>query len=256
MRNVTTISITDYKMISPTLAKVIVAWTGSMGKEEMAETLTDKFSYLAQPVEGSFRKLNSNTAVGFVRANREIRVLDKKPNSDGIVASRTKYRVMSSNILMDNADKTLWEVKDDGAGGQFLARHGNENLAELIEAGTNHKRQDCPKVSTITMAKAAKGEFAAFCGTDGNMDYGFVTKISDTKCQVMARSTRTLTTVPMELVASLSLIPIDKEVHKIIAKEMTKDDISNAATYWRNLFSYAPEYADEMVHYTESDAVL
>src|SRR5271167_1679662 len=110
----TTVAITDYKMKSETLAKVIVSFTGSQSKEELRSALLEKFDGLAAPVEDSFRIVKAGVAVGFVRANKEVRVVSDKE-------IRASYKVMSSNIMMDNDDKSLWEVRE-GKAGKFLAR--------------------------------------------------------------------------------------------------------------------------------------
>jgi hypothetical protein len=252
-----TITITDHKLVTPTLARVIVAWTGEMSTETMAGMLTEQMKYLATPVENSFRSLTKDTAVGFVRANREIRELNEaKDPKTGQVMARVQYKVMSNNILMDNKDRTLWEVKD-GPGGKYLARHGNENLAELIEATTNFQRTDVPKLSRITIAKAGRGEFAAYCGLDGNMDYGFVTRTSNTKCEIMSMATQRPVVVPNQLIASLTPVSIDKEIHKaVMARVQTSGEVAQAAEYWRTLYSYDKPYADAFVKYTNESASM
>src|ERR1700676_2545328 len=136
MQNITnTVSITDYQMKTATLAKVIVSFTGKQTKDELRASLLQKFDGLAAPVEDSFRIVKAGVAVGFIRANKEVRVVNDKE-------LRASYRVMSSNIMMDNADKSLWEIRE-GKAGKFLARHGHEDLSELVNASVN-RRSDVP----------------------------------------------------------------------------------------------------------------
>ncbi len=252
-QQIQTIAVTDYSVINPTLAKVIVAYTGMVTKAEMAEAIAQDFSEKAVPVLSSFRSIGKNSAVGFLRANKEIRVLGDDPKE--VQAARKQYRVLGSNIMMDNADKSLWEIRS-GPGGKFLARHGQEDLAELVEANTNHRRQDVPKLSRLTMARAAKGEFAAFVTPDGVMDYGFVLRANSQKCEVLSQAIRTTKVVPMELVASLHQVNIARDVHQMVVAALTKEQQKTEADYWRTLFSYAPDYAEQMVRYVEEDAAI
>jgi len=142
-----TIAITDYELQSPTLARVIVSYTGHMTREQIRANLLEQFDNQAAPVENSFHIIkshnNGGAAVGFVRANKEVRVVDDKE-------IRAGYRMMASNIMMDNADRSLWEVRE-GRGGKFLARHGQEDLSELVEAKLQ-RRQDIPALRHIAMA--------------------------------------------------------------------------------------------------------
>src|SRR5271167_4097532 len=165
-----TVAITDFKMKSETLAKVLVSFTGNQTKEELRASLLQKFDGLAAPVEDSFRIVKAGVAVGFIRANKEIRVVSDKE-------LRASYKVMSSNIMMDDADKSLWEIRE-GKAGKFLARHGHEDLSELVNASV-HRRSDIPALRSLQIAKAASGEFVSFVSKSGDMDHGFVVASND-----------------------------------------------------------------------------
>ncbi|MNX93460.1 hypothetical protein D3C86_1256430 [compost metagenome] len=252
-----TITVTDHKLVSPTLARVIVAFTGDMNGEAKAAMLTEQLKYLGAPVENSFRSLGRDTAVGFVRANREIREFDDtRDPKTGQITARAQYKVMSNNVLMDNKDRSLWQVKD-GPGGKYLARHGNENLAELIEATTNYSRTDVPKLSRISDPKAARGEFAAFCGLDGNMDYGFVTRVSASKTEVVSMASHRAVVIPNQLIASLTPVGIDKDIHKqVMARVQTRDEKSKQIEYWKTLYAFDKPYADAYVTYVNNMATM
>jgi hypothetical protein len=240
MHNITqTVAITDYQMKSPTLAKVIVSFTGSQTKDELRAALSEKFEGLAAPVEDSFRIVRAGVAVGFVRANKEVRVVNDKE-------LRASYRVMSSNIMMDNADKTLWEVRE-GKAGKFLARHGHEDLSELVNASVN-RRTDIPAIRHIQIAKAAPGEFVSYVSKTGDMDHGFCVASSDKQVKVVSMSSRSATVVDYDVVTAISQVPI----HKAFVKEMatagiSRQDKQQQIEYWTKLYSWAPEYLDEKI---------
>lgn len=247
-----TLSLTDYKLIKPTLAKVVIATTGTMSREDMADMLCAKLKYLAAPVAGSFRKLTTNSAIGFIRANKQTRSLDAAGKRGDVTA---RYKVMGANLLMDKQDRTLWEVRS-GPSGAYVTRHGQEDLSELVEASL-HSRADVPRIGRVTMAKAAVSEFAAYCTDTGVMDYGFVTRSNDSAAEVISASTKQKVVVKNEMIAGLYPVTIDREVHlQVTARTMTADERAKAADYWRTLFSYAPEYADELIKDVNETAVM
>lgn len=233
-----TLAITDYEMINPKLAKVVISTTGNMTKERLRDALLAKFNGLAAPVENSFREVKAGVAVGFVRANKEIRVVDEKE-------IRASYRVMSSNIMMDNSDKSLWEVRE-GRGGKYLARHGHEDLSELVEASV-YRRQDIPGVRHISMAGAVKNEFASFVSKTGDLDHGFVlaTSTDGKKARIMSIATGIPETVSMDCVTNLAQVGIPKEFAKQMVKaNISKDDKAQAKEYWSRLYAYDPDYLE------------
>jgi len=243
MNIVDTVAITDFKMQSETLAKVIVSFTGKQTKDQLRAAIQEKFEHLAAPVEDSFRIIKAGVAVGFVRANKEVRVVNDNE-------LRASYRVMSSNIMMDNADKSLWEVRQ-GKAGKFLARHGHEDLSELVNASVN-RRQDIPALRHIQIAKAASGEFVSFVSKTGDMDHGFVVASSDKQLKVVSFASHSATVIDYDVVTAISPVP----VHKAFAKSMVKAGISRAdkaqaVEYWKQYYSYAPDYLAETIQQVE-----
>ncbi|QDH83590.1 hypothetical protein [Achromobacter phage Motura] len=244
-----TVNITDRVMETPTLAKVIVTTTGNPTKSQIHASICEQLQYLGAPVENSFRKVKQGVYAGFVRANREVRVIEKQELT-------AKYRLLSSaaNIVMDKADESLWEVKS-GSGGSYLARHGNENLSELIdnrvEASAEFGRGYTPKVNQLTIGQGRRGEVAAFVTPSGDMDYGFIIRTAPDKCKVVSHTTKTEVVVPNRMVAGFYPVEIPREVHhKIMASFPVKASTkASEADYWKRAFAYAPEYADEIVDF-------
>jgi hypothetical protein len=239
-------------MKSETLAKVMVSFTGRFNKDSIRAALLEKLNGLAAPVENSFRMVKAHSAggvaVGFLRANKEVRVVENENEL------RASYRVMSSNILMDNADKSLWAVKE-GRAGKYLARHGNEDLSELVSASLN-RRADVPGLRHLSVAKAAAGEFVAFVGKTGDMDYGFAVRANADKVQVISHTTHTPMVVSYDMVASICQVPVPRE----FAKQMTKAGISRADKdqaneYWRKLYSYDTAYMNDVIEQVNEDTV-
>ena len=252
--NVCTASITDYEMISSKLARVIVAYTGKQTKADVVETLAKQMKYMATPVENSFRMLKANVMVGYVRANQELRPTDEKE-------IRASYKVVANNILMSNDDRTLWEVKK-GASGMFLARQGQEDLSELVNATVN-RRQDVPKIHQITASHvAASREFVAYASDSGDMDYGFCVKASKdgTKLQIVSSTTGRAEVIKATQVASVlpaNAVAIPRDAHqKVLASGISRDDVNQQIEYYSRLYGYAPQYLAEIKKMVEETAAM
>lgn len=249
-----TASITDYELVTAKLARVVVAFTGRQTKEQITETLAKQMGYMGTVVENSFRMLKAGVAVGFVRANQELRATTEKE-------MRASYTVMASNILMSNEDRCLWEVKT-GASGTFLARQGQEDLSALVEACVN-RRQGVPRLDQIVSAGvAAPREFVAFAAESGDMDYGFTVKASKdgTKLKVVSSTTGRVETIRSTQVASAlprDAVAIPRETHnKIVASGISRDDVNQQVEYYNRLYGYNPSYLAEVIRQVEDTAAL
>lgn len=252
--NLNTVSITDYKILANKLARVVIAFTGKHDRESITEAVASQLKHMAVPVENSFRLIKDSVAVGYVRANTEVRAIDDKNEL------RANYKVMASNILMDNKDKTLWEVKK-GAGGTFLARHGNEDLSELIDAAVN-RRSDVPRLNQLATASVAPREFVAFASASGDMDYGFCVAASKTSDKIKVISVTTCAPVVVPTDAVASVIPvggakIPLSVHqRITAAGISREDANQEKEYYTRLYSYDPDYLAEVIRQIDGTAAV
>lgn len=242
--NVQTASITDFEVVASKLARVVVAFTGKQTSAELTESIAKQLKYMATPVENSFRMLRAGVAVGFVRANQELRPTTEKE-------VRASYQVVASNILMSNEDSTLWEVKN-GASGMFLARKGQEDLGELVNAAVN-RRPDIPRLNQVVSANvAAPREFVAYASETGDMDYGFCIKASKDgeRLKVVSSTTGRAEIIKSQQVASVlpaNAVAIPRATHnKVIASGVDRNADGNQTEYYTRLFSYDPAYLSEI----------
>lgn len=259
------VSITDHKMLTPTLAKVIISWTGNPHGDDVADEIAASLDFMGYPVESSFRQLTDTSAVGFIRYQPSVQPWDDQE-------VRAAFKVMGShgNIMMDTRDRTLWEIKD-GPGGKFLARHGNENLAELLEASLNRQAMGVPKLHRVVMARAVPGEFASFVTPGGDTDHGFVTHVRPDQCKVVSASTGQQVVVDYEQVVSLAQVPVSQEHHvQVVAAVKGHEDgkgDGDSVAYWRELYKLwegtgvndgglTRTYIDDIVHQVNSDVPL
>ena len=238
------VSITDYKLVADKVARVVIATSGSMNAERIASAIGEKLGHHASVIENSFRALRANVMVGFVRACPEVRVVETHE-------LRANYRVFASNIMMDNNDRSLWQVKK-GAAGTFLARHGQEDLSALVQAAAVH-RPDVPRLSQLAVNAAAPREFVAFASASGDMDYGFCVGYShdQQKLRIVSVASKTPVVVPAACVASILPVGaarIRRETHnKIVQAGISRDSAKNEVEYYKKLYFYDKPYLDEVI---------
>ena len=162
-------TIHEYVMVSKNLAKVTASISKKATRESVIASITVALGHAGAPVPSSFRMVDETTIVGFVAASRETRPVDS-------IASLAKdFRVLSSNMYLDNKDKSLWEMKE-GASGQYLARNGVDNLESLVQASRVSPTGSIPRLNRLTMAKVMRHDVVAFVRQGSwttNVDYGF-----------------------------------------------------------------------------------
>lgn len=233
-----TVRITDYRMKTQTLAKVIVSYTGRVDREFIHDELTRQMGGSATPVKASFKKIREGVAVGFLKANRAVVLVNDKE-------LKANYRVMSSNIVMDPKDTSLWEIRT-GAGGKYLARHGQEDLEALVQA-SRIRRPDVDRLANLVIAKAAKSEIVSFVDADGDVDHGFAVRTDDTRVQVLSFQRRMAMTVDYDNVVSICPVEVDATLDMQVRASLTPEQKKQANEYWTRLYSYAPEYMREVI---------
>lgn len=244
-----TVTLTDYDLMSPTVAKVVISYTGKFNKEQLRAAVAEKFDNRAAVVEDSFREIQAGAAVGFLRANLETRVVDEKE-------LRANYRALgSSNIMTSEADDSLWEVRK-GQSGMYLARHGHEDLSELVSASIAHNRQDVPKLHRLSIEAAVAGEFVAFVGESGDMDYGFAIAANTEKVQVVSAREGKAVTMDYDVVATIKRAPIPKSfADKMRTAGISREDKKQAIEYWKQLYSYNPAYLKDVISQVNEESI-
>lgn len=245
-----TVSITDYKMVSPDVARVMISFTGKQTPSKISASIADITGNQASVIENSFRLVSDSAAVGFIRSNREIRALSKKEITAG-------YKSASANILMSNEDDSLWEVKSVG-GSTYLARQDTENLEDLVTAVANYKTINAPKLQTLASVMPSRNELVAFVADTGNVDYGFVTSTGVNKVKLVASSTKKPVIASTDRIISSYEVEIDaktnnavrrKLTHQVRAAAKTDEEIKSTMTdYYIALYSYDPEYLEKVIN--------
>lgn len=236
-----TVAITDYKVVSKKLARVILSTTGNPSKSTIEDAVAKKSTGTFAVVKGSFRKVAEGVAVGFVKANTQVRAFDK-----------TKYRTFASasNIMMDKSDESLWEVKTNSTG-KFLVRKNNEDLSALLEASTM-RRSDVVRLARLTIAKAEPSDAVVFVDDEGEVQAGYAVSTNDEEVKVLEANTRKLKTVGYGAVVGIMNVPVEASLHRKVKASAATDKMVD---YYTQLFSYAPDYLEKVINNINETAI-
>jgi hypothetical protein len=243
--NTSTVNIHDYELLTPTLAKVIVTYTGSVPRqEELRSNIAHLFKGFAAPVISSFRKLDrigtKNAVIGFVKSVVEIRTLEEA-NADG-----GKMRAIASNLLMDETDKSLWEIKT-GSTGQYIARQGNDDFKELVGLATARVK-GVPMLNQIAIAATEIKEFAAYvCPVSEEVMHGYVVAATDGSVEIMPFGDNE--GVRVQEANLIEVINLDGEDQNSLGRmsESASVDKNAMIEYYRKAYSHNPDYVQKII---------
>lgn len=243
------LNVHDYQMVSPSLARVVLSYTGAMPDE--AETVHNQVAALfngeASAVVGSFSQLTRHgdikSLIGFVKASREV-----VPYEDKVTAgAEGKFKAMASNLLMDTADNSMWEIKS-GATGKYLAKQAHADLSELVHMATASVH-GLPKFAQIAHVEAAAQEFATFVDVNSEeVLSGFVVASTEDSLKVMCFETKEV--VEAHYSQLVEVVELDAVEAKIGDMEMTKEvaaSESEMVEYYRKAYGYSPEYVSKII---------
>jgi hypothetical protein len=238
-----TLNVNDYDMVTPTLARVMLTYTGNIprSQEEIRASVAQLFKGHASPVADSFRKVTEGTVAGFIKTSREVREFDS-----GMVTAG-KMKEMAANLLMDKTDESLWEKKS-GAAGDYLVRQGNDDLSGLVHLATN-KQLGQPTFAHLASMPAETKEFAAYVSTDTEeVEHGYVVASADGKMTVIPVGAEDA--VEVQTAQLVEVINLDGEDAKaaggVMAAEVAADK-GAMIEYYRKMFSYAPDYLQKII---------
>lgn len=240
--NTFTLKVNDYEMVTPTLAHVVVTYTGETPvQEEIRAGLTKMFGGLAAPVAQSFRKVTAGVVAGFVKASREVREYDESLVTAG------KLRVMASNLLMDTDDQLLYEVKESSTG-KYMVRQGNDDLTALVHLACRTQVGQ-PTLAHIASVPAEQREFAAYVSpTTEEVEHGYVISSADGKMSILPIGADT----PIEITSThlVEVVNLDGEDVKAFGKEMAAGVAGDKAAmveYYKAMFGYDPAYLAKVI---------
>ena len=242
--NLSTINLTDYKMVTPTVARVVISCTGQDTDESVTRSEIAKlFGEQASPIVSSFRKLPTGgevaTVVGFVKANRQVMAMEDVP--------KEKMKLMASNLMMNQDDKSLWDVRK-GAAGEYLVRQGSEDLSELIQLARKPKI-GTPSLAAIASMPAEPREFVAYVDTKlEEVQHGFVIASEGDNVTVIPVGMEQAVECKLECLVEVSYLDADDE--KMLGQKTMATagmDKSAMIEYYRKAYGYAPAYVAKII---------
>ena len=244
--NTSTVNIHDYELMTPTLAKVIVTYTGDLPRhEELRSQISTLFKGFAAPVVASFRKLdrigNKNAVIGFVKSVVEIRTLESA-NAEG-----GKMRAIASNLLMDETDKSLWEIKT-GSTGQYIARQGNDDFKELVGLATARVK-GVPTLNQIAMSSTETKEFAAYvCPVSEEVMHGYVVASNNDEIEVVPFGDSDAS-IKVQEANLIEVINLDGEDQNTLGRMSQSAGVDKNAMieYYKKAYQHSPDYVQKII---------
>ena len=243
-----TVNLHDYEMLSDKVARVILSTSGRMDRDELLAKTSGMFGGLATPVRGSFRRVTDHAIVGFVVAAKEVRAFD--PTTEG-----QKYRAIASNILMDKADETTWEMKE-GASGKYLCRQGVEDLSELTASLRVH-RPGLPTLAHVEVSSITQQEFVSFVDTSsGDMDNGFVVAAHGDDLEVFSYTSKDLVIASKASVVQAVHFDADDlpEFKEVSIAKLSPESKEALIEYYKFAYRYAPDYVNKILEVIDQQA--
>lgn len=243
-------TIHEYAMVTPELARVTVTHSPGMSKDLVHAKINAALKGAGKAVSASFRPLTDTVSTGFVSVATDIRHLDSKAE----IAS-SGYRVVAKNLYMDDKDKTLWDVKS-GAGGTYLSRNGSDNLEGLIQAARVSPTGSTPRLGRLELASAKKHQLVAFVvpalatNAGAQVDYGFCVETAGNKFKLVVEAAATPLIVDRTQVVATYDVELPKSKRVLAATDTTL----TAIEYYKQAFSYAPDYVASVIKQIEEMA--
>lgn len=196
-------------------------------KERMGQAIALALKNEASVVADSFRPLPyENTYVGFVVPNTQVR--DYNPTV------LSTMQELSSNMLMDQADESIWTVQSSGDA-KYLCRQSDEDLSELIQTARVRK-PGIPSVSQVVASVSGEElEYAAFVDpSKAALRFGFIVETAGTTVTILARDTDKLIKMDKQFIVESADLSGKFEELSSDNKEMMD--------YYRQVYNYDPKF--------------
>ena len=264
-----TASVTDFFPLSKDVARVVITSNvKDAAPEEYRAALASALGNNAVPIAGSFRWVPSSgnpAAVGFVKANSERRPYE--------YAGQKKLVSLASNMLMDAADNSLWEIQSSGDN-KVLVRRGNDDLSTILQTAKLHV-QSAPRLIQMASVVGGERQFISFVDTaTAEVRYGFVLSetASDDRIDVVPvaefstdseATNEGVQTLPgvddpivIETACVIEVATLQEPVTAGKADPKYGNGKQGMIDYYRDLYSYSPEYFDLVKKTIDSHAAL
>lgn len=247
-------SLHDYKVLSKNVAKVIVSLSNDRcSSKEIAHAISRSLGNGFAPVLGSFRVIPGapiTALAGFVTRNTEvITPEDERYN---------RMRPLTASIMLDPQDESMWDIRR-GDSGTFLVRAGDEDLSSLLVTASV-RDVNSPRMASLASCSSA-GEFISFVDVNqGVLKHGFVLASDGDQVQVVTEDDEQPVTIGEDSVVEAAILHgQDVEVAATVGIDSTTYDSRSPAAmteYYRQLYAYAPAFAEDVVKQINSHSAV
>ena len=222
-----------------------------LSKVQLAASIKSVLSNDGMPVLGSFRRCESddNYAIGFVVANLETISVSE--------ASERGLRPVTASLFLDKEDESVWNVTSS-PDGQILVREGKENLSALLETA---RVRDVSAPELASFNSADSGDFIAFVDPlSGNMRGGMVLASTEDGVEVITPDSE-----ETEIVSNNEIVDVidpEGETEQVASAqgieiaEFNSKSKASMKEYYKQVFSYSPEYIKQMMTIIDQSAVV
>lgn len=260
--------ILSYELVSPTVAKVIVAHSHDGGVQENRAALASVLDGRGSVIANSFRMIDTDNehgrkmlSVGFVGAN----VLSEELSEE----RAGQMKEIAKNVLMDEMDNSMWQVTQASDGRKFIRRQHNEDLAELMTATASvNPGAIAPKrfteIAATTVSTRGAFTYAAFIDEkDHQVRYGYVLEqasvLNGNKHTILPRDASDVEYVSASMIveAAYNVDPNNRltTARNRIVEQAGIPDIEAVKSYFRKEFGYGPDFLRELEGEIDQHAV-
>lgn len=260
--------ILSYELVSPTVAKVVVAHSHRGTTAENRAALASLLEGRGNVIPHSFREIETDNAhqrrmlsVGFVGAN----VLSEELSEE----RASQLKEIAKNVLMDDTDNSMWQVTQASDGRKFIRRQHNEDLAELMTATASvNPAAIVPKhfteIAGTTVDTSGPFTYAAYVDADTHqVRFGYVvehaTVYNGYKHTILPRDASEVEYVSASLIVEAAY-NVDPNNRLTTARNRLMEtagipDIDAVKSYFRKEFGYGPEFLRELEAEIDEHAV-
>lgn len=236
------------------LFKVVVTFSKPADKQDLYRAVAAATNNRVAPVEASFRHIPGTSAyVGFVAHNSEVREYE--------TASVEKMKVMASNLLMDEQDHSLWEVRSNGDA-KFLTRHAEDDLSSLVSLASvrvDNRQFGVPVLSSLGVAAPVVNEAMVYVNpkTACVSHAIIIAECEDGEIEAIDMDSLERVKVDPELVVEMASFNADEVMAEF--PEVAAPDGYTAPTmeaYYKQVFGYDAAYWAEFKKILDSRATI
>ena len=239
--------------VTPSVFKVVVTFSKDADKQALHRAVAAATQNKVAPVEASFRPIPGTKAfVGFVARNAEVREYE--------TAAVEGMKVMASNLLMDEKDHSLWEVRSNDDA-KYLVRHQEDDLSDLLALASvriDNRELDIPVIASLGYSDAREQDCVVYVNpTTVEVSHGMVVASTGDSVKLVDITSKETLTVAADFVVEVASFNFDemKGGFKEVAAPQ-EDTVLGMEDYWFKVFGQYPAYWAEFKKMLNSRATV